>query len=398
MLDSGGGGGYTGGTNWYSHDVPSMWTMLESQKTDEHWRHVSGWRKTFELTSTHLLRLTEYRDKLAEAWPPKPGTAAEAYVTQLDGLIDHVQRTYDVAVANYAAAGGAIGAISTARYELKQVYDEYVAKAEQKQDYDDLVASQAASQLPGTTLPPPPVTDTDLERLNAKARSIMYALSSELVEAQVRLQQPPPTASGKHADEPPGPSTSGAGGFAPPVIPPIVPVGGALTDTGRPILGAPSSGATIAAGGDAASGFGVEGVAAAPVSAPTAPAVGPVLGGAGTIAAPTAPVAPAVITPTSPPVPGGSGIGLTPILPVAPGVTPSTGGLPRPGGIGSRLPATPGAGSAVKPGGLTGPRAMPPGGLIGGTPGASLGRPNAGQAVRRINPVGGVIGGGGAVP
>ncbi|HEX2772208.1 MAG TPA: hypothetical protein VHN18_07220, partial [Micromonosporaceae bacterium] len=102
MLDSG-GGGYSGTTNWYAYDVPSMWALLESQDTTDHWTHVSGWRKTFELTSMHLSRLKEYRDKLAEAWPPKPGTAAEAYVNQLNGLIDHVQQTYDVAVANYAA-------------------------------------------------------------------------------------------------------------------------------------------------------------------------------------------------------------------------------------------------------------------------------------------------------
>jgi hypothetical protein len=392
MLDHDGGGGHTGGTDWYGHDVPSMWSMLESQKTDEHWTHVSGWRKTFELTSTHLSRLKEYRDKLAEAWPPKPGTAAEAYVTRLDGLIDHVQQTYDVAVANYAAAGGAIGAISTSRNELKQVYDEYVAKAQQKQEYEDLVASQAASQLPGTTLPPPPVTDADIERLNAKARSIMYGLSGELVQAQVRLQQPPPpatpTPTPTKVERGSIDSDAYGGGRTPPVIPPIVPVPRSSSSA--------SVGSGIDLGGS--SGPDMEAIRAQPAPGPSAPVVGPVLGGAGPIAPPAAPVAPAVITPSTPPA--GSGIGLTPFLPVAPGTTPRAGSHPRAGGIGG-LPGsstTPPAGSTAKPGGLPGPRPMPPGGLIGGTPGAGFAQPAPGQARPRINPIGGVIGGGGGTP
>jgi hypothetical protein len=379
MLDSG-GGGYAGSTNWSAYDVPAMWTMLERQETDKHWTHVSGWRKTADLTSMHLARLEEYRDKLAEAWPPTPGSASEAYVNRLNGLIDHVQKTYDVAVANYDAAAGAIGAMSMARQELRQVHDEYVVKAQQKRDYDQLVASESASQLPGTVLPSPPVTQTDLERLNAKARSIMYAVGGELVEAQVRLQQPPPNPPrlGRYQKAP----EASARGQSP-AIPPIVPVSPPA-----------SAAASVTVGG----GVGMGEVLGSP--SPT-PGAGPVLGGVGTLPLPTIPVPPGVIAPTPPSAPAFSAGGFIPTV-LAPPVSPGSGGSPRPRGSGAGLPGSTlprGVGSIGRStfGGMFRPRPMPPGGLIGAAPGAGLGQPGSAPVARKINPVGGLIGGGAPV-
>lgn len=375
MLDSGGGDGYTGVTNWYLHDVPTMWTMLRDQQTDNHWTHVSGWRKTSELTSTHLWRLEEYRDKLAEAWPPEKNPAAAAYLSRLNYLIESVRQTHDVAAANYTTLAGATAAIGTGRIELKKVYDEYVAKQQEKKDYEDRVAFDAASQLPGTTQGDPPVTDADLERLNDKARGIMYALSSELSQAQAEIKQPPPyTPVG--AKDPGDPDVYGESA-PPPVIPPIVPVPAA----GR------SAPATTSASGTQV------------VPAPVAPGAGPVLGGAGPLAppAPVNPVSPGVITPAPPPASGPGG-GILPGLPAGPGMLRGSGGIRGASPIAA--PVNPATGSVIKPGagGAAGaPRAMPVGGLIGGAPGAGLGQPGAGAAsARRINPIGGVIGGAGA--
>lgn len=365
MLDGGGGGGYAGTTNWYQYNAEQMWRMLENQQTDNHWKHASGWRKTYELTATHMSRLRQYRDGLAEAWPPERSAAARAYIERLDYLISTVQQTYEIASANYTAFTGATSALSSSRRELKEIYDEYATKKAAKDEQD----RRAFSSTP-TPSPSPsgerPVTQDDLERLNNRARSIMYSLSGELVAAQVQLRQPPPYKAIPGRDGGNSDVYGGNGGSAPPVIPPVVPV----PTTSSPPRGASTPPPTQV------------------VSTPTPPGAGPILGGTGTPPPPPSPIAPPVIAPPPPsvlppgiptPLPPGPGLFPKPGQLGPPGLLPNNGGLPKLG-----------------PSGLNGmPRAMPPGGMIGGLPGTGLGQPAPTTTpARRINPVGGMIGGG----
>ena len=221
MHDDGGGGGGYAGTNWFAHDTASMWRMLENQDTDNHWRHVSGLRKITELTSTHLWRLKEYREKLATAWPPERSPAAAAFVGRLDYLIAHVQQTHDVAAANYTTVSTATSTLQLARGQVKAIHEEWASKRRQKQDYDDAVAFQMDSQLPGVSLGDPPVSDEEIERLNNKARSVMYDLSSTLLQSQAQLQRPTPYVPRKRIDDP----TAVYGGVRPaPTFRPVVPL------------------------------------------------------------------------------------------------------------------------------------------------------------------------------
>jgi hypothetical protein len=370
---AGGGGGHSG-TNWYAHDVAEMWAMLKDQQTDNHWRQVAGWKKTYQLTDAHLGWLGKYRDDLVAAWSPEKSTAAKAYVERLDQLIENVRQTHEAAVANYTVTSTAIGAIGMARSELKQVYDDYVAQQDARDPTPSGTSSTAPSTAPSRTpspLPGPPAANkAEIERLNAKARQIMSKLSGELSLAQVRLQPPPVYTQRRTIKVPNGDSDAyGGTGSPPPPIPPIMTMSTAT-------YSAPTHGP---APGPAAT-----------VPAPTAPGAGPILGGAGPSAAPptVAPAPPAVITP-APTQPLG---GLMPTVP-GPGMVPAPG-------YGSGTPFNPVTGSPIKPGtgGVAGtPRAMPPGGIIGGAPGAGLGQPGIGaSAARRINPIGGLIGGNGA--
>ncbi|PZF99310.1 hypothetical protein C1I99_11685 [Micromonospora deserti] len=349
-------------------DVASMWACLQDHDTTNHWKQVAGWRKVCDLAQTHLSRLQEYRRGLAEAWPPETNAAARAYLAELDELIDKVQRTHDAAATNYTALSAATQAIGTTRAELKKIYEEYAVKLQQKQAYEATMADPKAAM--GSRVPDRPVTDDDLERLNVQARGIMYGLSGELHHAQVMLRQPPhmkPKVDGSSADY-------GTASAQAPVIPPVVPVPLA---TGRNTPSITRSGTT-----------------ARSVPLPSAPGVGPVLGGTGTGLAPA---------PTNPKLPG-----TTPAASPNPspglGVPPPSTGISRPGGSGP-VRGLPGqvsrsvAGSAgVQPHAPqpAKPRPMPPGGLIGGVPGSGLGQPGAGNTPRRVNPIGGVIGGGGA--
>jgi hypothetical protein len=373
-----GAGGYLGISDWTGQDVPAMWRKLEGQQTDNHWTVAAGWRKTFELTSTHLSRVKQYRESLVAAWPPSKSQAAQAYVARLDHLIDSLQQTYDAASANYTTFSAATTAISTSRAQLQQLNEEYTAKLAQKQLHDEQTASLREAGFTGVH-GKPPVTEAELEQLNNNARTIMYGLSGELVQAQAQIRQPPPYRPNPRYE----PDSDPYGGTAPPVIPPIMPV---------PVGGSETSARQTST------------ISRAPVPAPTAPTVGPVLGGGGPVLGSAGTLAPHLpsgspLTPTAPPT--GGGPGLSPGIPPGPGL---------PGGLGRPVAGSPpspkaslfskGQGGTARfgVGEVTGaPRPLPPGGLIGGGVGSGLGQPAAGGAqARRVNPVGGVIGGGGA--
>lgn len=391
------GGGYAGTTNWNMYNVEQMWALLENQKTDNHWKHVTAWQKAYELTSLHMWRLKEYRDSLAAAWPPEKSQAARVFIDRLDNLINHIESTYEVASENYTVFKTATSALADARRELKEIYDEYVEKKKLKKEYEERLEFEKASLLPGVSIGNPPVTDAELEDLNNRARSIMFDLSSTLVEARIKLRQPEPYDSSLRWEEG-RPASDGGGGTPPPVIPSIVPIGTLTPSTSvqatvSPVPPTPPTPPTPT-----------------PLTTVQNPTAGPVLGGVAPVAAPPTPTpttAPPVIAPGPTAT---SGVVPPPTMPIAPNAGGGVGGAPRvaPPGMPSSSGAggtpgvlggsgTPGAGAGAAPrpgaGGAAGmPRVMPPGGLIGGAPGAGLAQPAPVQQPRRVNPVGGVIG------
>nr|WP_239542361.1 hypothetical protein [Micromonospora terminaliae] len=355
-------------------DVLSMWACLQDQDTTGQWKQVAGWRKVCDLALAHVSRLREYRRGLAEAWPPETNAAARAYLGELDQLIDQVQRTHDAAAANYDALAAATRAIGSTRAELKPLFDEYAEKVRQKRAYEAVLADPKA--VAGSRLPEkPPVTDTDLEELNVRARGLMTGLSGELQQAQVMLQRPPaPIRPGRQTNDP------DVYGNAAPVIPPVIPIPVASSE-GISSPKRPKTTTTQAAS-----------PSMPPANVPSA-GVGPVLGGVGTGLAsdPTRPTLPNTAHPSP-----------------TTGVAPNSAAPPI-AGIGSAPPVRRG-GPTVPPdlrtnepksgtSRLTPPntsRPLPPNGLIGGLPGGGAGQPVSSNPSRRINPVGGVIGGGGA--
>lgn len=339
-----------------------MWACLHDHDTANHWKQVAGWRKVCDLAQIHLGRLQEYRRGLAEAWPPETSAASSTYLTELDQLIDKVQRTHDAAAANYTALSAATQAIGTTRAALRKIYEEYAGKLQQKQAYDLMAADPKA--VMGNRVTEAPVTDGELERLNSQARAMMFSLSGELQQAQAALQKPPAVRSPIQSGDPDALGATPS----PPTIPPIVPV---------PMPRSNNFATPRYSVGDAA----------APVSQPQG--VGPVLGSAANGLAGS----PAAINTgaTTPPASSGlhPGSGLPPAAPITshPAAGMSSRGQPPGGSLNrpsTQIPTPP-------------LKSMPPGGIIGGIPGPSGGLlgPSAAQP-RKINPIGGVIGGGGA--
>ncbi|BCB79947.1 hypothetical protein GCM10022251_08640 [Phytohabitans flavus] len=319
-------------TSWFERDLPAMWRLLENQQSDDHWRLVAGWRKASELTATHLRRLEQYRTNLAEAWPPDRNAAASAYVARLDFLIENVRTTHDVAAANYTTLSATVGALASARRDLKPLYDEYVATSGTIEYYSNRAAFNAGAEAP-TVIGAAPAGPQDLERLNNRARAIMYTLSHTLIEAEAAIRQPPTYPAGNFRD--PGdadvygrqqPMVRNSEGFLP-----------GTDSTGRVDSASGRAGGLQAGDSD----VGANGMH------PTPPALDARESG--------------IIAP-------GSAIKTN---------TPGPRSVDRSDGL-----ATPGLA-----GGTT-PRALAPGGVIGGVPGSATRPP---RDPIRVNPVGGVI-------
>jgi hypothetical protein len=368
MLIADGGGGY-GGTNWNGMDVVQMWQAVESQDTTAHYQLLTGWQRSYELTLEHLGQVQNYRQSLAEAWPPEKSAASAAYLQRLDALIADLQSTYDAAVANHSAFASATLAISLSRNDVKKIYDEYVANQTKLADFKNQPKPATKALAPPQK---PPVAEGRQEQLNNQARVIMFGLSGEIIQARTQIKPPPKYDPASGVNE--GSKERNGDTYAAPPIPPVAtyePSGG----TSRPSssgTGTVSSGATTPGTGSDAG------------TPPTNRPPGLVLGGMTPTPPPTAP-----ITGIAPPAAVGlPGPGSPPSM--LPGLTPNTfppvSGLPiKSGGFGGVAPG-------VLQAPTTGVRAMPPGGVIGGAPTTVLGQPGSGaRPATRVNPVGGVI-------
>jgi hypothetical protein len=372
MLIADGRGGY-GGTDWMSKDVIQMWQTIENQDTTAHYEMLTGWQRSYELTLEHLGQVQNYRDNLIAAWPPEKSPASAAYVQRLDELIASLQATYDSAVANHSAFASATLALSLSRNDVKKIYDEYTANQTKLEDFKNRpkpVTKYVAPQKP-------PVADSRQEELNNQARSIMYGLSSEIIQATAQISKPPvydPKRIRESNDKDNGGTT-----YFPPPIPPV-----GTYESGSSTSHSGSSGLQNSA---ATSGSNSANVPPNAVRQP-----GLILGGA----QPT-PIAPPPSTGLGPVLPTGGGvqppnlISSPPFLPGGPGGSAPTR-LPQGNGtfkgFVGETPGQPGAGRL--PG--SGLHAMPPGGVIGRGPSVGVGQsPTAGRPLSRINPVGGVI-------
>jgi hypothetical protein len=375
MLIADGGGGY-GGTDWMAMDVIQMWQAIQNQDTTAHYQLLDGWRKSYELTLEHLGQVQNYRQNLAEAWPPEKSAASAAYLQRLDELIANLQSTYDAAVATHHAFASATLAISLSRNDVEKIYTEYTSNQTKLEEFKNRPYVAAGK----SAVPPqkPPVADGRQEQLNNQARSIMYGLSSEIIQAKTQITKPPvyvPSGGREKGDVDNGDNT-----YVAPPIPPVT-----TFDPGSPSH-VSSSGTTQHSTTHATN------PGANPPAPPPSSARQPGLILGGIQPTPIAPPPTAGIIP-QPPIGGGlpNVISPTPILPPTP-IGSGSANLPPGAGMtkgfvgdGRGRPGMRG----VPDGGM---RAMAPGGVIGGTPGVGLGQPATGaRPASRVNPVGGVI-------
>lgn len=362
MLDAGGGGGY-GGTNWSAASVIDMWLAVGNQETTPHWELLAGWRKSYELTQQHMAAVKNYRENLAAAWPPEKSAASAAYIERLDNLIEHLQHTYDAAVANYGAFSSATSALSSARGDLKKVVDEYLANQTELAAFEKEQADKPTSGgLMRRPAVKPPVADGRQAQLEAQARTIMFGLSAEVIQARALITKPKLYDQRLNVDNQSTDRSSPEA--APPPIPPVLAFDPGSGGTSSPHQPGPASAhGPTQPSGTAPTGARHPGLVLGGIDPPTA--------------TPPSVNAPSVIGSGSP-----QSLNPGPFQPTPPTrldrLAPARGA--GRGIVG--VPTQPTAGAM---------RVMPPGGVIGGPPGSALGVPAAGRPMPAVNPVGGVL-------
>ncbi|MFD0595775.1 hypothetical protein ACFQZ4_28555 [Catellatospora coxensis] len=169
-----------------------------------------------ELAYLHKSRLQTYRERLAQAWPPESSDAAKAYLAKLDELILAVEDVARVSTQNHQYSRDIPAAFSEAERKLQPIREEY-----------DRIDRALRNGQP-TPLPSGQTPEKFLEGKLNEARGVMRGLSADLSLVRVGMAPPRPYL-------PPVKHQSGDerdyGGVVPPVIPPVLPYGGAVAPT-----------------------------------------------------------------------------------------------------------------------------------------------------------------------
>jgi hypothetical protein len=380
VYDGGGGTG-SGSGSWVGASVPDMWAALANYDSTPHLQMTGAWRQSYELLSTHISQVKQYRENLITAWPPHKSKAAAAYVLELDGLIENLKETYEAAISNHRALSTATSAIMEARRELEAIQKEYASNAVLLTQYNGAQTQSTPTPTPTPSPSPqsPPVAPGRQAQLQLQAASLMQSLSAELATAQTSFVAPRPyKPSASFSDNT---DTIPTGGGVPLMTPSFTPRN--ISPTRGSKTTSPTSGGVGPSGGNT-DGSGTH-------KQPTSE--GPILGGAKPASNTTIPALPTPPTSTTNTIPSTS---------TSPGgpfnFTPPTN--PTSSSPISRYPTTNSSsvGGSAPGNGTRG--GSYPNGIIGGSPAAGgSGRGSFGQSGttarggQRVNPAGGVIGG-----
>ncbi|WP_189328455.1 hypothetical protein [Actinoplanes ianthinogenes] len=372
-----------GGTDWTTQSVPQMWSMLESQDGTAHKDLLVTWKKSADLLVDHLSRVKNYRDSLAEVWPPEKSAAAAKYLDRLDDLIRHLSETYHATVQNHHALGGATSALVSARVKLAGIYEEYMSNQKVLDAYalKQQSSAQTLSKWRAVSLSPSAAVESRQLDLQVQAQVVMSTLSTDLAQAQLNITTPQPYIPGLSTRE----EGKGQGGRssginnAPGGPPSKLQQGGAAPTPSSNINLSNAGGGTNSAD-QHPNGSGLSSRNDKPDGHPT----GPIL--AGSTSNTSTPVA------TPPTLPPQSGSFPSPAnglaIPPAVGLPPlSQQGTPPHEPSPSHSWQGPSSGTSAG----KSSRQIAPGGIIGGTSNAIPARTNSGLT-QRVNPTGGLIG------
>ncbi|GAA4593255.1 hypothetical protein GCM10023107_26270 [Actinoplanes octamycinicus] len=368
-----------GGTDWSMQSVPQMWSMLQNQDGTAHKSLLVTWKKSADLLVDHLSRVKNYRDNLAEAWPPQRSAASAKYLDRLDDLIKHLSDTYHATVQNHHALGAATSALVSARQKINTIYQEYMANQQALDAFavKQQSAPETLSKWRPISLSPSAAVESRQLDLQLQAQSVMSTLSTDLAQAQLNITTPnlyDPGSSTREEDKNKRERSSGS----------PLPHGKHSLQNG--MTAAPSDWSPAPSAGDDTNSSEYH---QSPNGSKSAIRNSeqlqntPIFAGTPSSSS-KAPTTVAQIAPIE---------GQIPISPISEVIAPPPT-YPPPSSMRATLPTSPlgplQPGSHQEPSGRAA-RPVPPGGIIGTNPGVNSTPPNR-AGTQRVNPVGGLIG------
>jgi hypothetical protein len=111
-------------TDWNRCDLPEIWRQIQPE--DDYFTRMQerAWNRTYDLLDAHRAKLEGLFDGLAQMWPPLAGSASEAYLSELRGLIASVTQTSHDASGNALSVASIADTLMNARAKVAGLHEQ----------------------------------------------------------------------------------------------------------------------------------------------------------------------------------------------------------------------------------------------------------------------------------
>src|SRR5215467_13601137 len=226
---------------WDVYDLAGIWRMVRDEDGNDNYAQAVAWHHMDRLCTEQADQLQKALDQLMVKWPPHPGSAAEAFKSNVDTLIASMRDSAAAAQANPGPLITITRLLSEAKDAIGQLITQRAANEQAEQDWI------AANTDPFTPVPPSPLEPGWQQTLDRHARDIMHATDIAIGQAAAQFRAPTLFSSSPPVDDSSTPVHTGPNGGGAAVPPPVfdpphqVPPG---TADRVGVLGGPESGGT----------------------------------------------------------------------------------------------------------------------------------------------------------
>ncbi len=184
-------GGGVPQTDWSPYRLDEIWDMVRDEDRWVNWTQHDAWRRMAALCTDQADQLERALNQLLERWPPRPGSAAEAFKNQVSHLVSSMRQNAQAALDNQDPLRKISYAISLAQAEI-------AALLEQRRTYALAEQQLIPQPTPAPGQIPIPAAPPDLQRppdnwratLDLQARTVMATTDAAVGAEAARINVP----------------------------------------------------------------------------------------------------------------------------------------------------------------------------------------------------------------
>jgi len=178
-------------TDWSPYRLDEIWDMVRSEDGWVNWTQHDAWRRMAILCTDQADHLEGALNKLLERWPPRPGSAAEAFKNQVSHLVASMRQNAQAALDNQQPLRKISYAIGLAQAEIAGLL-------EQRRRYAIAEQQSMPPPMPAPGQIPLPAAPSNVQRppdnwramLDLQARRVMANTDAAVGAAAPRIQVP----------------------------------------------------------------------------------------------------------------------------------------------------------------------------------------------------------------